>query len=215
MAYNVGMNDNKAHTLLQGFRLGMLLQIAVGPICFFIFQTAATSGFMSAFSAVIGVALVDAVFILAALLGMGALIESKPAVRRVLKLLGSAVLILFGLNMAAAVFSAGFLPVIDLKGINEGSAFLSACLLTLSNPLTIVFWAGVFSQRLSDQHLERRDMALYGFGAVLSTLLFLSAMAVLGTLLNAFLSEDAVRILNLIVGLLLIAYGIRMALKKK
>ncbi len=191
----------------------MLLQIAVGPVSFFIFQTAAFSGFATAVSAVAGVALVDALYILAALLGIGALIEKKPALRRVLKYAGAAVLVLFGLNMAAGVFFTEFLPGLRLANLSGGSAFLSAALLTLSSPLTIVFWAGVFSQRLSEESLARRDMTLYGLGAVLSTLLFLSAIAALGTLTNAFLSHDAVSILNVIVGLLLIVWGVRTALK--
>jgi len=51
--------------LIKGFRFGMILQIAVGPLCLFIFQTAVTSGFFTAMIGVMGVALVDALYILA------------------------------------------------------------------------------------------------------------------------------------------------------
>ncbi len=34
--------------LFKGFQLGMLLQIAMGPVCLFIFQTASASGFAAA-----------------------------------------------------------------------------------------------------------------------------------------------------------------------
>jgi threonine/homoserine/homoserine lactone efflux protein len=208
------MVNKKAHILIKGFRLGILLQIAVGPVCFFIFQTAAVSGFLAAESGVLGVVLVDSLFILAALMGLGALIEKKPALRRALKYVGAAVLVLFGLNLIAGAFNDGFIPGLDLSDTGAGSAFLRAALITLSSPLTIIFWAGVFSQRLAEENLHRRDMTAYGLGAVLSTLIFLSATAALGTLTNAFLSDDAIRILNAVVGLLLIVFGIRTAVKK-
>ena len=31
--------------LTKGFKFGMILQIAIGPICLFVFQTACKSGF--------------------------------------------------------------------------------------------------------------------------------------------------------------------------
>jgi len=39
--------------LVKGFRFGMLLQFAVGPVAHFIFQTALMSGFMTASTGVI------------------------------------------------------------------------------------------------------------------------------------------------------------------
>lgn len=34
--------------LIKGFKFGMLLQLAVGPICLFIFQLASVNGFLIA-----------------------------------------------------------------------------------------------------------------------------------------------------------------------
>lgn len=201
--------------LLKGFRLGMLLQIAVGPVCLFIFQTAAISGFLPAEGGVIAVVLVDALFIFAALLGIGALIEKRPGLKTALKYAGAVVLVLFGFNLVVSTFWTGFLPGFGLSDTaGAGSAFLRAALITLSSPLTILFWAGVFSQRAAEQAMGRRGMALYGLGAVLSTLAFLSAIAALGGLSHTFLSAIVVQILNLLVGLVLIGFGLRTAIKK-
>ena len=201
--------------LLKGFRLGILLQIAVGPVCLFIFQTAAISGFLPAVGGVAAVALVDALYIFAALLGIGALIEKRPGVKAALKYAGAIVLILFGINLVVGTFWTGFLPALNLSDTaGAGSAFLRAALITLSSPLTILFWAGVFSQRAAEQTTDRRGMALYGLGAVLSTLAFLSVVAALGGLTHTFLSAIVVQILNLLVGLVLIGFGVRTAIKK-
>ena len=61
--------------MVKGFRFGMLLQLAVGPVAFFIFQTALMSGFISAGTGVIGAVLVDAIFIVASIVGIGAVLQ--------------------------------------------------------------------------------------------------------------------------------------------
>ncbi len=202
--------------LFKGFRLGMLLQIAVGPVSLFIFQTAAASGFLPALSGVVAVALSDALYIFAALLGIGTLINKRPGLKAVLKYAGAAVLILFGINLVVSTFWAGFLPGLSLsQSAGAGSAFLRAALITLSCPLTILFWLGVFSQHAAEQASDRRGMVLFGLGAVLSTLAFLTVVSAIGGLTHTFLSDIVIRILNLLVGLALIVFGIRTALKRE
>ncbi len=201
--------------LLKGFRVGMLLQIAVGPICFYIFHTAATVGFLAAVGGVAGVAIVDTLYIFASLLGVGALIEKHPGIKAALKYVSAAVLILFGLNLVSGILWISFLPGLNLtENAGSCSTFVRLMLITLSNPLTIVFWTGVFSQRVSENALNWHSMALFGLGAVLSTLVFLTVIAALGGLTHTFLSKTVISILNLIVGLVLIAFGIRTLVKK-
>ena len=65
----------------KGFRFGMFLQIAVGPICLFIFQTAVTSGFFAAEIGVLGVVLIDALFILAAIFGIGKILNKYRSMK--------------------------------------------------------------------------------------------------------------------------------------
>ena len=47
----------------SGLRFGMLLQIAIGPMCLMVFNTAKNAGFWVAMSLVLAVALVDAFYI--------------------------------------------------------------------------------------------------------------------------------------------------------
>lgn len=63
--------------IIKGFRFGMILQLAVGPVCLFIFQTAVSSGALIAFLGVAGVSVVDAAFIIAAIFGLGAILNKK------------------------------------------------------------------------------------------------------------------------------------------
>jgi threonine/homoserine/homoserine lactone efflux protein len=201
--------------ILKGFRFGMLLQFTIGPVCMFIFQTAASSGFPAAVTGVAGVAIADALFIAAAILGIGALIEKYPKAQRFMKHFGAAVLVFFGISTAAAVFGISVVPSLRFAASQStGSVFIKALLLTLSSPLTILFWAGVFSTRLSEERMEGNDMYLFGLGAVLSTLFFLSLVSLLGSLINSFVGPEVISGLNLLVGLLLLAFGLRAFMKK-
>ncbi len=200
--------------VFKGFRFGMLLQIAVGPVCLFIFQTAASSGFAAAETGVLGVAIVDALFIAAAVLGIGALISRYPKAEKFLKNFGAAVLLIFGISIIAGVFGVSIVPSLDFnQKQSAGDVFIKAMLLTLSSPLTILFWAGVFSSKISEENMLRRDMYFFGLGAVLSTLFFLTSISILGRLVNSLLNPDLLSALNIVVGLLLIGFGIKTALK--
>ena len=61
----------------KGFRFGLILQAAVGPVSVFIFQTAASFGIVSAEAAVMGVTIADLICVLAAIWGVGTLLEKS------------------------------------------------------------------------------------------------------------------------------------------
>ena len=200
--------------LWNGFKFGTLLQIAIGPICLFIFKTAASAGFVSAESAAAGVTFADAVYVLAAIWGVGSLIENSSSAKKYFKYFGSIVLIFFGLSIILEASGISLIHSINLiKQNSSESAFIKAMLLTLSNPLTIVFWAGVFSAKISERKTSRKDIYLFGLGAVISTLFFMSLTALAGKLTGIFVPVSAIMILNIIVGAVLIIFGIKTAIK--
>ena len=63
--------------IVKGFRFGMILQLAIGPMCIFIFQTSIKYGFLQAEQGVIGTAIVDSLEILLAILGVGMILEKS------------------------------------------------------------------------------------------------------------------------------------------
>ena len=172
---------------IRGFRLGMLLQMAIGPICLFIFQTASLSGFLAAEKGVLGVAFIDGLYILAAIYSIGKLLDKKKRIKQVIKFLAAAVLILFGLSNLASVFGIDFLRSLSfVTQSSPNSVFLHTILLTLSNPLTILFWSGVFSSKIEEENLTRKEMCCFGIGAVVATLVFLTLAAIAGVFTQAF-----------------------------
>lgn len=201
--------------ILKGLKFGMLLQIAVGPVCLLVLQTSISYGFLSAMTGVIAVTIIDALFILAAILGIGTLIDRYKNVKKFIKYFGGFVLITYGIANILGILNISILPSINfLAKQNNSDIFIKMLMLTLSNPLTILFWAGVFSSRLVEENMNKSDMYLYGAGAVLSTIFFLTLVSSLGHIINVYVSSSFLNLLNLLVGLTLIVFGIKTAKKQ-
>ena len=198
---------------LDGLKFGMLLQLAVGPMCLMVFNTAKNVSFLVALSLVLAIALVDAFYILLAGLGVSKLMEKKK-VKTIFKIVGSLVLIIFGLNIILNVFNINIIPGLNLKP-STTNIFIQGLILTLSNPITIVFWGSVLTTKIIDDGLKKKELVIFSIGLVSATLFFLTLIAVLGTILSGFIPESVSNILNIIVGLLIIFFGIKMLVKKE
>ena len=198
---------------LSGLRFGMLLQIAIGPMCLMVFNTAKNAGFGVAMSLVLAVALVDAFYIALASIGVSKLLE-KDSVKKVFKVVGALVLILFGLNIILGVFGINLIPGLNLKPTSS-SVFIQGLVMTLSNPLTIAFWGSVLTTKIIEEQFDKKELLVFSCGLVSATLLFMTFVAILGTVLSNFISPAVANVLNIFVGALIIYFGLKMLLKKE
>lgn len=197
---------------IEGLKFGLLLQFAVGPMCLMVFNTAKNSGFLIAFSLVIAITLVDAFYIALAAIGASKILENKK-VNKVFKIIGSAVLILFGANIILNVFGINILPGMNLK-VNTTNIFIQGLILTLSNPITIIFWGSVLTTKIIEDNLKRKELLIFSLGLVSATLFFLSLVSISGVILSNFISNFISNILNVLVGILIIYFGIKLLIKK-
>lgn len=196
----------------DGLKFGMLLQLAVGPMCLMVFNTANNMGFLPAMSLVLAIALVDAFYIILASVGASKLLE-KDSVKKIFKLLGSIVLMIFGLNIVLNVFGINIIPGLNFNS-SSSSIFIQGIVLTLSNPITIVFWGSILTAKIIEEQFTKKELTIFSIGLVSATLLFLSIVAILGTIVASFIPNNVINILNIIVGIVIIGFGIRLLLKK-
>ena len=197
----------------EGLRFGLLLQFAVGPMCLMVFNTAQNAGFLVVLSLVIAIALVDAFYILLASLGASKLLGNER-VEKIVKILGAIVLMIFGLNIILNVFNINIIPGLNLKP-NSSSAFIQGIILTLSNPITIVFWGSVLTTKIIEEKFNKKELTIFSVGLVSATLMFLTTIAVLGMILSNFIPDIISKILNVLVGLVIMGFGIKLVVKKK
>lgn len=194
---------------LQGLGLGLVLQISVGPVCVAVLHTGLSRGFGHAWAVAWGAALVDAAYILLSVLGVSALLQIDAA-RRVIGLLGALLLAYFGLRYLRAPARLGRGPQ------QQGSwlkSFRFGVLLTLTNPLTILFWTGVLGAAMSARSFSDAHGVLYFVaGCVTATLLFLTAVAAAGHWLERLLNDTLALWLNRLVGLFLLGFAVKLGL---
>lgn len=207
----------------NGLLFGMLLQLSVGPVCLAVLQRSVSFGFRHAWWMIAGVALADAAYMAGAIGGL-ALLFQIPLVKQVTALAGAALLLWFGAGSMRA--KAAHLEVVQVAqqaggaSVSPGekerestkrvqNSFVYGVVLTMTNPLTILFWAGVFGSLMSSPSMAEQEN-LFGFaaGCILSTLIFLTAVSALGAYAARVLQPVWIKRFNRIAGLFLIGFAL-------
>ncbi|WDP88453.1 MAG: LysE family transporter [Desulfobacter sp.] len=207
------MKRELAKPLADGVLTGLFLQMAVGPVFFYILGITMESNYLNSLSAVTAVTLADYIFIFLSLMGIGRLLQEER-IKTIFGVGSAAVLILFGLVfLQKGIRSFDAAIPLAAGGWTPAKSFLSCFVLTLSSPLTIVFWGSVFSAKAFEKNYMKAHLAVFGIGAGAATFVFLS-LAMLGlSFFRAGIPQAAVQILNGLVGILLVYYGIKGGIK--
>jgi len=197
-----------AAIILNGFLTGLILQIAIGPIFFFILNLSLQRTVIDGLLAVMAVTLADYIFITFAVLGVGKLLE-KPKIKFTLGVVSSLVLILFGIIMIVSISPGS--QIISHNNLIESnyiSSFISAFLLTISSPLTIVFWTSLFAAKAIEKGYTQNQLIFFGIAAGLATLVFLGSAVTLLSIMRTSIPMTLLSVLNIAVGSLLVIYGV-------
>ena len=194
--------------LIQGLGFGLILQISVGPVCIAVLHKGIDQGFRHAFAMSWGAALVDALYISLSVVGVSALLQFQSA-RIIIGLGGALLLLLFGLRYLRAPAENNR---IRQRSESPLRSLAYGVVLTLTNPLTILFWAGVLGAMMST-HTFGGPWGVFYFaaGCVTATLLFLTAVALAGHFLEPLLTPRRSLWLNRAVGLFLIGFALKLS----
>ncbi len=203
--------NNGIGNIFKGFTFGISLQLAIGPVCLFILNVAARKGFQNAEFGVIGVTIIDALYIVLALYGISKFIKNGKT-KEIIEYLGISILFVFGIKM---ILDSCFNLNIqenhsEIIGQNLNT-FSTALLLTASSPLTILIWTGIFSARINQE--KDNNTKLFAFGCIISTFVFLSLVSALGSVMRIILPNAIIGILNGLVGLAFIGYTLKKFIK--
>jgi threonine/homoserine/homoserine lactone efflux protein len=200
--------------LVKGFKFGMILQIAIGPVCIFVLTTAVSTNFFNAFSAVLAAVLIDAVYIILAATGAVRILKKSKNLFG-LKLFSGIVILTFGISLIIKNFGMDIIPDIKFTkapGINN--YFIYTLILTASSPLTILFWSGIFNAKIIEDNLKDKDLYFFGIGCLSATLIFLTIISALGSCLRFMIPQIFISVLNTIAGMVIIYFAARLFLKK-
>jgi threonine/homoserine/homoserine lactone efflux protein len=196
--------------LLAGLAFGLVLQVSVGPVFFAVVGEAMARGMRHGLSMVLGVAVVDALYVGLAVSGVAAILRLET-MRSALEILGSVVLIAFGLRFMLTRSAPD-----QSRATNAAArrAFLAGFALTLSNPLTILFWLGAFGALVASRSVEAgAPLVAFAAGCVAATLLFLGSAVLAAQRVAGLAGGRALLWLHRGVGAALAAFGLRLLFK--
>lgn len=132
-------------TILQGITIGICTSIPVGPIAILCIQRTLQKGRWHGFCSGLGAATSDTVYALFALLGLSIVMAFIQQHQLIIQIVGCVIMMLFG----AYIFFQN--PASSIRKQQEGSVnywqeYITAFLLTLSNPLMVFLFIGLFAR---------------------------------------------------------------------
>lgn len=200
--------------LINGLSTGLILQLAIGPVFFFITNLTLQTTIIDGFAAVAAVTVVDYLYITLAILGIGALLK-KPKVKKLIGIIGPLVLSIFGALILKGALTSPGIKEIELSVSNPTTSFIQTFLLTISSPMGIIFWTSLFASKVAELNYTKKQLVLFGFSTGLATLLFMGGAVIIFSQLRNSIPLGVVQLLNTVVGIVLIYYGISRLIAQK
>ncbi|MBX2917333.1 MAG: LysE family transporter [Cyclobacteriaceae bacterium] len=196
--------------IFNGIKMGLVLAVLVGPVFFTILQTSVERGFWSGVLVSLGVSLSDIVYVAICYFGLVQFIHDS-AFKMYLAYVGGGILILFGLYHLLVKSRR---PLHRLQAANEKKMyryFVKGFIINALSPMVPVFWIGAISVASLDFGYARGYEFLFFFSMVLATVLATDLLkAYLADKLRRLVTQRLMMILNIVVGLCLFAFGVKL-----
>ncbi|MBH1989000.1 MAG: LysE family translocator [Myxococcaceae bacterium] len=196
--------------LIQAFLIGLVLAVPVGPMALLCIQRTLRFGFSVGLATSIGISLADALYGLVGILGLSAVSQFLFQYQMLLKISGGIFLAILGtriLRESRDLKKSGIVP--ENKGL--WAAFISAFILTLSNPMTVLAYVAVMAGVQMDSHGVDQALILAGsvFWGSLLWWVFLSGLA---ACLKSKLEDRHMHAVGMVSGILLIVFAVLIVL---
>jgi threonine/homoserine/homoserine lactone efflux protein len=204
------------HDLLLFIVAGLLLNITPGPDMLYVMGRSATQGWRAGFAAALGIGAGCFVHIVAAAVGVSALLAASATAFTVLKIVGAIYLGYVGISMVLSSSASAAVKDVRLAPAKLSSVFMQGFLTNALNPKVALFFLAFVPQFISDD-APQKWLAFLFLGAVFN---------VNGTLWNVFVAWAAARAssklresavvawLNRCIGAFFVFLGIRLAFAK-
>ncbi|CAM3216556.1 LysE family translocator [Sporolactobacillus spathodeae] len=196
-------------SFISGFGLGMLLQFSIGPVFFGVINVALTRGFREGMKMTLGVTLGDGIYIALSMTTLTALFHF-PALRLIISLTGAVVLLIWGIRMIRNARQRS-----ESGEAVLGNSFFSGLKITLLNPMSIIFWSGIFASAMAlKKWTDASGPILYASGCLFSTVFFLGLVCLFGSFVKRWLKVANTPVIDYILGALFVFFGLRLIISQ-
>ncbi|MCK6617647.1 MAG: LysE family translocator [Cyclobacteriaceae bacterium] len=199
--------------IIKGVVSGIILAFLIGPVFFTILQTSVERGFGSGLMVAAGVALSDTVYIAIAYLGISQVFHDA---RTQVYLAYGGGLVLFCLGLYYLLIKSRKLSGFQVEQVREQNPFrllAKGFFINGLSPMVLVFWLGTVSLATSELGYTTPAKALTFFGAIIGTVFLTDVLkAKLADKLRRILTPRFIRLLNIVLGIVLVIFGGRLIL---
>jgi len=196
------------NTIFSYIFLGLSLSAPIGPINAAQLDKGIRGGFWPAWFVGLGAISADIIYMLLVYFGVIHLLEA-PFVKAFLWLFGFFVLVYTGIE---SIRDAGQLTSSNKQGgdVSLSKSLLSGFLMSLSNPLSILFWLGIYGSILAKAANEYplKQLLIYSGAIVLGILLWDVTMATASSIFRRFMTARVLKAISMLSGLSLVGFGI-------
>lgn len=196
--------------IVNGLLFGLTLAIMIGPIFFTILQTSIEKGFNKAVLVAIGVSLGDIGYILLTYFGLSKLIGFQEN-KILIGYAGAIILAIFGI--VTLLKSRRNINRSTRQGEIRGffRFFFKGLFINAISPFVPIFWVGTMS--LATIEYEYQGTTLITFFCSIISVVFITDLlkAFLAHRLRRLLNDRVIKMLNIVVGVVLLLFSIRMA----
>jgi L-lysine exporter family protein LysE/ArgO len=187
--------------------LGLTLAAPIGPVNAAQLDKGIKNGFFHAWLVGVGAVVADGVYMLVVYMGMVNFIDT-PFIKTFLWLFGCFVLVYTGVE---GLMGAGKIQVNNNHRDEPAyKSFISGFIMSITNPLTILFWLGIYGSVLAKTAAEygKTELIIYSGAIFIGLLLWDVTMAALSSSFRRFLTNRLLILISAVSGLSLIGFGV-------
>lgn len=187
--------------------LGLSLSAPIGPINAAQLDKGIRGGFWHAWVVGLGAISADIIYMLLVYFGVIHLLEA-PFVKAFLWLFGFFVLVYTGVE---SIKNAGVISAAEMRASETSlsKSYLSGFLMSLFNPLSILFWLGIYGSILAKAANEypMQQLLMYSGAIVMGILLWDVSMAAASSIFRRVMTARVLKGISVLSGLSLVGFG--------
>jgi threonine/homoserine/homoserine lactone efflux protein len=188
--------------------LGLSLSAPIGPINAAQLDKGLKRGFMHAWVVGLGAVCADIIYMLLVYFGMIHLLDA-PFIKAFLWLFGFFVLVYTGVE---SIVNSEQVTSLETREVGESlfKSFTSGFLMSLFNPLSILFWLGIYGSILAKMTSEYSmdQLLVYSGAIVFGILLWDVLMAGASSIFRKILTNRLLKLISISSGLSLVGFGL-------
>ncbi|MBS1680128.1 MAG: LysE family transporter [Bacteroidetes bacterium] len=202
--------------VLKGIQLGVLLAFLIGPVFFTLIQTSVEKGFWNGALVAVGVSISDILYVSICYFGLFQFLNDAGS-KKNMAYAGGVILIGFGLYhlfvKARKSKHVSFHAATETKPLKY---ILKGFIINGITPMVLIFWVGTLSVATVDFGYTTGSEFFVFFTALLLTVLLTDLLkAFLAGRLRKLITHRFLMIMNIVVGICLVGFGIRLLLMAK